>query len=77
MKTSPWLVGITDALGFVCGAQIGLWVGGWLGLDAFEPGLTNSTLGGMLLLGLGGGLGLQLASRWRRARYQQNENKSD
>jgi hypothetical protein len=65
MKFSPWLVGISDALGFVIGAQCGLWLGAWLGFDAFEPGLTNNALVGILLLALGGGIGLQLSSRWR------------
>jgi hypothetical protein len=65
MKFSPWIVGISDALGFVVGAQCGLWLGAWLGFDAFEAGLTNNALVGILLLALGGGLGLQLSSRWR------------
>lgn len=68
MKFSPWLVGISDAVGFVIGAQCGLWLGAWLGFDAFEAGLTNNALVGILLLALGGGLGLQLSSRWRARR---------
>jgi len=68
MKFSPWLVGISDAVGFVIGAQCGLWIGAWLGFDAFEAGLTNNALVGILLLALGGGLGLQLSCRWRARR---------
>lgn len=68
MKNSPWLVGISDAIGFVAGAQLGLWLGQWLGFDAFAGGFGNNALVGMLLLGLGGGFGLQLASRWRAYR---------
>ena len=77
MKFSPWLVGISDALGFVIGAQCGLWLGSWLGFDAFEAGLTNNALVGILLLALGGGLGLQLSSRWRvrRARRALEKDK--
>jgi hypothetical protein len=74
MKFSPWLVGISDAVGFVVGAQCGLWLGAWLGFDAFEPGYTNSALIGILLLGIGGGLGLQLSSRWRQKRAQRALN---
>ncbi len=65
MKNSALLVGISDAIGFVAGAQLGLWLGQWMGFDAFAGGFGNNALVGMLLLGLGGGLGLQLASRWR------------
>ena len=68
MKDSPWLVGISDAIGFVIGAQCGFWLGAWLGFDAFEPSLNNNALVGILLVGLGGGLGLQLANRWRARR---------
>ncbi len=70
MKFSPWLVGISDAVGFVIGAQCGVWLGAWLGFNAFEPGFTNSALIGILLLAIGGGLGLQLSSRWRIKRAQ-------
>ena len=68
MKDSPWLVGISDAIGFVIGAQCGLWLGAWLGFDAFEAGFTNNAIVGILLVGLGGGFGLQLANRWRARR---------
>lgn len=68
MKDSPWLIGISDAIGFVTGAQCGLWLGAWLGFDAFAAGFTNNSIVGILLVGLGGGLGLQLANRWRARR---------
>ena len=65
---SLWLEGVTDAIGFLGGALLGFWGGRLLGLDIFAEGYGNSTLGGIVLVGLGGGLGLQLARRWRRAR---------
>ncbi|ARV17119.1 hypothetical protein AEP_00155 [Curvibacter sp. AEP1-3] len=65
MKDSALLIGISDAIGFVAGAQMGLWLGQSMGFDAFAGGFGNNALVGMVLLGLGGGLGLQLASRWR------------
>ena len=59
------LEGLSDALGFVGGALLGFWMGRLLGWDIFAPGYSNASLGGILLAGLGGGLGLQLARRWR------------
>jgi len=63
-----WLEGVSDAIGFLGGALLGFWGGRLLGLDIFAEGYGNSTLGGIVLVGLGGGLGLQLARRWRAAR---------
>ena len=77
MKSSPWVVGISDAIGFVIGAQCGLWLGAWLGFDAFEAGLTNNALVGILLLAIGGGLGLQVSSRWRAKRAQRAAAKDE
>jgi hypothetical protein len=57
--------GITDALGFVGGALAGMFVGRAFGLDIFAPGYGSASLIGILLCGLGGGAGLQLA-RWAR-----------
>ena len=57
--------GISDAVGFVGGALLSFWVGRLIGWDIFAPGYSNSSIGGILLVGLGGGLGLQLARRWR------------
>lgn len=57
--------GLTDALGFVGGALLGYLVGQLLGWDIFASGYSNASLGGILLAGLGGGAGLQVARRWR------------
>ena len=66
---NPLLVeGLSDAIGFVAGALLGFWVGQWLGLDIVAQGYGNGTIGGILLTGLGGGSGLQLARRWRNRR---------
>ena len=62
------LEGLSDAIGFVGGALLGFWAGHLLGWDIFAPGYSNASMGGILLAGLGGGLGLQLARRWRRVR---------
>ena len=60
--------GLSDAIGFVGGALIGFWLGRLFGLDIFAAGYGNSAIAGIVLVGLGGGIGLQLARRWRRAR---------
>ena len=65
MKNNLWLEGLSDAIGFVGGALLGFWIGRLLGLDIFAPGYGNASIGGILLVGLGGGGGLQLARRWR------------
>jgi hypothetical protein len=66
---NPLLVeGLSDAVGFVGGAMLGFWVGRWLGLDLFAPGYGHGTIAGILLTGVGGGSGLQLARRWRIGR---------
>jgi hypothetical protein len=57
--------GLSDAIGFIGGALIGYWAGHLLGLDIFDPGYSNSSIVGIVLVGLGGGLGLQIARRWR------------
>jgi hypothetical protein len=59
------LEGLSDAVGFLGGALLGFWAGRLLDLDIFAAGYGNSALGGIVLVGLGGGLGLQLARRWR------------
>lgn len=62
------LEGLSDAVGFVGGALLGFWLGRLFGLDIFAAGYGNAAIGGIVLVGLGGGVGLQIARRWRRAR---------
>ncbi len=62
------LEGLADAMGFLAGALIGFGIGKLLGLDLFAPGYGSMSLGAILLVGLGGGAGLQAARRWRQAR---------
>lgn len=75
MKNKLWLEGLSDAVGFVGGALLGFWVGRLLGLDIFATGYGNASIGGILLVGLGGGAGLQLARRWRAKQDQAPQNK--
>jgi hypothetical protein len=69
-----WLEGVSDAIGFVGGALLGFWAGRLLGLDIFAPGYGIASIGGILLVGLGGGLGLQLARRWRSKQSNKSED---
>jgi hypothetical protein len=64
----PLLEGLSDAIGFVGGALLGFWIGQLLGWDLFAPGYSSGSIGAILLTGLGGGVGLQVARRWRAAR---------
>ncbi len=65
MSSKLLLEGISDAVGFVGGALAGFWIGRLLGLDLFAPGYGNASVGAIVLVGLGGGIGLQLARKWR------------
>ena len=62
--------GLADAIGFVGGALLAFWLGQRLGWDVFAVGYGTSSMAGIVLVGLGGGLGLQAARRWRIARQQ-------
>jgi len=74
MKNNLLLEGLSDAIGFVGGALLGYWAGRLLGLDVFAAGYGNASIGGIVLVGVGGGLGLQLARRWRAAQAQKNKD---
>ena len=69
--TSQLLVlGVAQAVLFVLGALLGRGIGLLLGFDAFaSAGYGNSEIFGILLIGLGGGAGLQLARAWYRRKY--------
>ena len=62
--------GLSDAVGFVGGALLGFWIGRLVGWDVFASGYGIDSIGGILLVGLGGGLGLQLAKRWQASRKE-------
>lgn len=66
MEKSLLVEGLSDAVGFVGGALLGFWVGSLLGLDIFSEGYDSASIFAILLVGLGGGLGLQLARGWRK-----------
>ena len=66
--------GLSDAVGFVGGALLGFWLGRLFGFDIFAAGYTNTSIVGIVLVGLGGGLGLQLARRWRSKTRSKKED---
>nr|WP_295781934.1 hypothetical protein [Rhodoferax sp.] len=74
MKNNLWLEGLSDAVGFIGGALLGFWAGQMLGWDIFAKGYGNASMGGILLCGIGGGLGLQLARRWRARGTDSNKD---
>ena len=69
MNDPRWIEGLTDAIGFVAGALVGFGVGLALGFDVFAPGYETASIIGIVLVGLGGGAGLQLARAWRASRH--------
>lgn len=71
------LDGLADAAGFVGGSLLAFWLGRLFGLDIFEAGYSNSTIFGILLVGLGGGLGLQIARRLRTAQRAKHAKQAE
>ena len=65
MDKSLLAEGLSDAIGFVGGALLGFWLGRLFGLDIFSAGYDSANIFGIVLVGVGGGVGLQLARRWR------------
>ena len=63
------VLGIAQAAGFLVGALLGRWLGLALGFDALGAGYGNSVIVGILLIGLGGGGGAQLARAWYTRKY--------
>ena len=60
--------GLTDAAGFFLGALGAAAIARATGFDFLEPGYGWRVIVGLLMVGLGGGVGLQLA-RWVRVRF--------
>jgi hypothetical protein len=74
-KTSTLLLeGLSDAIGFVGGALAGFWLARAFGFDLFAAGYGTSSIAAILAVGLGGGVGLQLARRWRARKSEQDKD---
>jgi len=61
----PLLEGLTDAIGFIVGSLLGFGLGVALGLNLFAEGYGTGSIVAILLVGLGGGMGLQAARHFR------------
>jgi hypothetical protein len=59
------LEGLTDAIGFVVGALLGYGVGVFFGLNLFAEGYGTGSIIAIILVGIGGGMGLQAARHFR------------
>jgi hypothetical protein len=71
---NPLLIeGLSDAIGFIGGVLLAYWVGTLFGMDPLAPGYDGSAIGGIVLAGLGGGVGLQVARRWRAAQRKKKD----
>jgi hypothetical protein len=57
--------GLTDAIGFVVGALLGYGLGVTFGLNLFAEGYGTGSIIAILLVGIGGGMGLQAARHFR------------
>ena len=57
--------GLTDAIGFVAGALLGFGLGVAFGLNLFAEGYGTGSIIAILLVGMGGGMGLQAARHFR------------
>ena len=62
---ASFLEGLTGAIGFVVGALLGFGLGVGFGLDLFAPGYSAGSIVAILLVGIGGGMGLQAARHFR------------
>jgi hypothetical protein len=67
------LEGLTDAVGFIGGVLLAYWTGKLFGFDPLAAGYGGDSITGIVLAGLGGGLGLQLARKWRAARQKREK----
>ena len=67
MNKPLWIEGLSDAAGFVAGVLLGWALARLMGLDPLAPGSETVSIFGIVLVGLGGGAGLQLARRRRAA----------
>ena len=60
--------GLTDAAGFLAGGLLGFWIAQLAGWDIFAAGYDNRSIAGIVLVGIAGGAGVQLARRLRARR---------
>lgn len=69
--------GLTDAIGFFVGALGAAMLARAIGFDFLAPGYGFTVIIGLLMVGLGGGVGLQLTRRLRARFLSQNDENHD
>ena len=69
--------GLADAVGFIGGSLISFWLGRLFGFDIFDAGYSNTTIAGIVMVGIGGGLGLQIARRVRAQQRVHHEKQAE
>ena len=66
MSLNPLLLeGLTDAAGFVGGVLCAYWLSVALGFDPLASVFGDKAIAGIVLSGIGGGIGVQVARRLR------------
>lgn len=65
--------GLTDAIGFVAGVLIAWGVSLLFGFNPLTPGYGDGAIVGIVMAGIGGGAGLQLARKWRASRRKKED----
>jgi hypothetical protein len=65
--------GLTDAAGFVVGTMMGYGLGITFGLKLFADGYEAGSMAAIILVGLGGGIGLQAARLWRQKKWPKQD----
>ena len=58
--------GLTDAVGFVVGVLLAWGLAKLIGFDPLSPGWDGAALGGIIMCGIGGGAGVQIARALRK-----------
>jgi hypothetical protein len=69
--------GFTDAIGFVGGALLAYWLAKLLGFDPMAEGYGGGVIVGIVVIGLGGGIGVQVARRIRVAQVKDKKDKKE
>jgi len=65
--------GLTDAIGFVGGSLLAYWFARMFGVDPLAAGYGGSVVTGIIIVGVGGVVGVQVARRIRAAQMKEKK----